>query len=385
MNTIALIFAQGHEYAARLTEGAMIYLQKHPGPHIFELPYTEGDCPPEIGEAKIDGAILWADHASDWVHALNERDIKLVNCNGEWVAEGIPSVGFSLSSLVNEITQHFQKIGNQRIAILSQTVSGSVMRSRLVDWLIDKSQQLGFEGTAHEVPGIPSSEPVRLLHPELEHKLISILQDTPKPVSIFCDDDYLGIIVCQVAKHLGFDVPGDVAVLGVLDTIAGKLATPALSSIPQPGRLVGYEAMKLMMQCLKGQQPLTGRVPVECPSTIARESTIGRPHQGNEIQRLLSLINETACEGLTVNELLESSTISQKTLNKRFIEAIGRTPGEEIRRVKCERAKHWLETTDLSISRIANISGFSEASKFNIFFKREAGCTPTQYRRTSRA
>lgn len=359
----------------------MIYLQETPGPHVFELPYKEGQDPAGLDRVTFDGAILWADHTAQWVDALRGRGVKLVSCNGEWIEEGIASVGFTLNSLIDEILRHLMELGNGHIALVSQESSGRVMRGMLLNRLADKGRECGLNVSSAEVPGVPSDDPIRLVQPELEYKLASFLKEANKPISIFCDDDYLGVMVCQVAKHLGLEVPGDVAVLGMLDTIAGKLATPTLSSIPQPGRLVGYEAMKLLTQLLQGGPAPTHPIPVECPRTIARESTIGRSQKGDEIQRLLNLINETACEGLTVNELLESSTISQKTLNKRFVEAIGRTPGEEIRRVRCKTAKHWLTTTDLSITRIANICGFSEASKFNIFFKREAGCTPTQFRK----
>ena len=90
------------------------------------------------------------------------------------------------------------------------------------------------------------------------------------------------------------------------------------------------------------------------------------------------------CEGLTVEQLLERLALSQKTLNKRFAAVYGETPGAAIRRVRTERAKQWLATTDLSVARIATMCGFAEPSNFNLFFNRETGRTPTAYRRLSR-
>ena len=86
----------------------------------------------------------------------------------------------------------------------------------------------------------------------------------------------------------------------------------------------------------------------------------------------------------TVEQLLERFVISQKTLNKRFTAVYGHTPGAAIRRVRTEQAKRWLATTDLSIARIATMCGFGEPSNFNLFFKRETGCTPSKYRGQSR-
>ena len=44
-------------------------------------------------------------------------------------------------------------------------------------------------------------------------------------------------------------------------------------------------------------------------------------------------------------------------------------------------AKRLLVHTDLSVTLIAESLGFEEATNFIKFFKREAGCTPAEFRR----
>lgn len=60
-------------------------------------------------------------------------------------------------------------------------------------------------------------------------------------------------------------------------------------------------------------------------------------------------IERHACEGATVNELMQVVPVSQRTLSTMFAEQIGRTPGQEIRCVRTIKAKQYLRSTDLAI------------------------------------
>ncbi len=63
-----------------------------------------------------------------------------------------------------------------------------------------------------------------------------------------------------------------------------------------------------------------------------------------------------------------------------FRKALGRTIHEEINRVRMERAKQLLITTDWSMPVIADACGFPFASQFSHAFKRAAGVPPLRYR-----
>ncbi|MEX0866606.1 MAG: AraC family transcriptional regulator [Pirellulales bacterium] len=138
--------------------------------------------------------------------------------------------------------------------------------------------------------------------------------------------------------------------------------------------------MQLLSNLLDGTQSAKAQVMVAPPPVAVRESTSGSIGLDDNMRRAHQMIQELACQGLTVTQLLARLAISQKTLNKRFAAVYGRTPGEAIRQIRLERAKPWLTTTELFIGRIAEMCGFEEASNFNLFFKRETSCTPSQFR-----
>ena len=59
---------------------------------------------------------------------------------------------------------------------------------------------------------------------------------------------------------------------------------------------------------------------------------------------------------------------------------LGRTPAEEIRRVRLERVKQLLADTDMPIPSVAAASGFGSREYLARAFKQETGLSPRQYR-----
>ena len=61
------------------------------------------------------------------------------------------------------------------------------------------------------------------------------------------------------------------------------------------------------------------------------------------------------------------------------------TPSRYLASLRVNRARHLLETTDLSISDIAQTCGFYDHSHFVRVFRRERGVTPGEYRQQHRS
>ena len=51
---------------------------------------------------------------------------------------------------------------------------------------------------------------------------------------------------------------------------------------------------------------------------------------------------------------------------------------------RIEAAQHLLETTDLNISAVAELTGFASAAHFRRVFREMMGVGPLQYRKSSR-
>jgi len=97
------------------------------------------------------------------------------------------------------------------------------------------------------------------------------------------------------------------------------------------------------------------------------------------------LMEEYPEDGLTVEFLIKESKLPRISFYKEFERTFGMPPGKAIRVARTRKAKQHLFGTDLQISQIGRLCGFSGESEFSNFFRRETGKTPMEWRRDARA
>ncbi|MFB7751978.1 helix-turn-helix domain-containing protein, partial [Streptomyces sp. NPDC056121] len=73
------------------------------------------------------------------------------------------------------------------------------------------------------------------------------------------------------------------------------------------------------------------------------------------------------------------------TFTRRFREEAGVSPGQWLTQQRVERARHLLESSDLSMDQVARESGFGTAQSMRQHLQTALGVTPTAYRRTFHA
>jgi transcriptional regulator GlxA family with amidase domain len=74
--------------------------------------------------------------------------------------------------------------------------------------------------------------------------------------------------------------------------------------------------------------------------------------------------------------------MSTRTLSRQFRAQTGSTPLQWLIRLRINRAQELLETTDLTIDRIASACGFGSPLLLRQHFTKALATTPTAYRRT---
>jgi len=94
----------------------------------------------------------------------------------------------------------------------------------------------------------------------------------------------------------------------------------------------------------------------------------------------MQTIRRRACDGLRVNDLLREIPLSRRILESRFVKYLGRTPHEEIERVRMDCVKRLLRETDLPLNAIARQTAFSSEYYLSVAFKRAIGQPPSEYR-----
>lgn len=212
-----------------------------------------------------------------------------------------------------------------------------------------------------------------------------ILKSLPRPLAIFCCNDCVARQIVREIVQLGALVPDEVAVLGVgNDEIYCELSSILLSSIRLDTDLIGYEAAALLRRLMAGEPAPLKPVLVPPVEVITRHSTDALALADSEVAAAIRFIRDRGGREINVEDLLQRTSLSRRSLEIRFRRALGRSPYQEIRRVQLERAKRLLSRTDRPVREIADACGFKEARQFSTAFHESIGLTPRQYRRRTR-
>ena len=93
---------------------------------------------------------------------------------------------------------------------------------------------------------------------------------------------------------------------------------------------------------------------------------------------------EHLAEPIGLADLARQCGMSVRTFTRRFREETGETAGAWLARARVDRARHLLESTDLSVDRIAAESGFGTGASLRQHLAASVGLSPLAYRRTFR-
>ena len=85
--------------------------------------------------------------------------------------------------------------------------------------------------------------------------------------------------------------------------------------------------------------------------------------------------------GFCLSDLAGYLAVSERTVNRRFKQAIGKTPLRYVQSVRIEVAKRLLETRGCTIDVVSERVGYGDVGAFRQLFKRETGVSPHEYQR----
>lgn len=110
-----------------------------------------------------------------------------------------------------------------------------------------------------------------------------------------------------------------------------------------------------------------------------------RQHQDAEINACEQWLASNYQEPAVVSKAVMASTLSERTLKRRFKQATGFSIMDYVHRLRIEAAKSHLEKTSATFEHIAGFVGYEETPFFRRLFKRYVGLTPKAYRQMFRS
>jgi LacI family transcriptional regulator len=315
------------------------------------------------------------------MHLLHDAGIPVVNL-GQMDDVELPTVALDDVEVGRVAARHLLKEPSRTLAYCG------------VPWLwYSERRYVGFRETVmdakrefHWFAGEPHFAPGPTHRTMEDARLDDWLRRLPKPLGVMACDDARARQVLEACHRAGLRVPDEVAVVGAgNDPLICEMTDPPLSSVALAAERVGYEAARLLSHLMEGPPepaPLKIIPPV---GMVTRFSTRETTTHDADVAQAIDYIRDHVQEGITVDDVLRAIPLSRRTLEMRFRSAVGRSPAEEIRRVRIDRAKRLLVDTDADMDGVAQGSGFSSANQLCETFRREAGVSPTRFRKQFRA
>lgn len=232
------------------------------------------------------------------------------------------------------------------------------------------------------VPFVYETPPARQKKWEREQlRLARWLRSLPKPVGLMAANDLRAQQILATCDACGFDVPSDVAVLGVdADELFCALSGVSLSSIPIDSFRGGFTAARLLDETLRGAAvpPVVYSPPLEI---VARKSTDFYPVDDDAVAEAIRYINMNVNRPISANLVARRVDLSRRALNFRFEKATRTTVHQYIVSAKTDRIANLLRVTSWPLRKIAEQTGFNSAAYLCEFFFANVGQTPGEYRR----
>jgi LacI family transcriptional regulator len=188
--------------------------------------------------------------------------------------------------------------------------------------------------------------------------------------------------VLEACRACGIRVPEEVAVLGVdNDEMLCQLSNPALSSIEQGARQIGYDAAVLLDRMMQGAKPRRQHYIIAPIGIVTRRSTDVLAIEDSITTDAMTFIRSHAYTGIKVADVVRASPVSRSTLESRFKATVGSSIHAVIRKIQLDQARHLLTETNLAIKEIAANTGFRSVQHMTSLFGESFGQSPAKYKR----
>ena len=115
---------------------------------------------------------------------------------------------------------------------------------------------------------------------------------------------------------------------------------------------------------------------------ITHQRSYSATHESiDAIQYIINFIDENFTQNISLSLLCEMSGYSYDYFRHLFKEKVGISPKTYILNKQISHAKQLLIKERLPVSQIAELSGFSNSSQFNVIFKKQVGMSPLKFRK----
>ena len=374
---VTLLIAAWNQYGRGIIEGVWQYAQQH-GPWFLDMEPSEPDESAEIPRGLTSDGVIASVHTQRLAAKLRAAGVPVVNVSGSrFDGVDFPRVTSDAEAVVRMAVTHLREKGLARLAFC-----GEPQRPFINFWTDAYRSVMDQAGMAPFVyqPSARLGPRASLQGRQNDHR--RWIESLPKPVGIIGWATSICRHLAMACEASGIKVPEEVAIISLeTEDLLGRVVHPPLSGVDIPVEKIGYEAARQLDRLLHGKAARPSEIHLPPLGVTTRQSTDLVACDDPRIQQALRFIRDHAHEVIDVRAVLKAVPMARRTLERRFQELLGRSPADEIRRVKIEKVRGLLDSTSLSIPDIAEACGFNYVEHMIPVFKKHHGFTPSAYRR----
>jgi LacI family transcriptional regulator len=368
------------DYGRGLIEGVWEFAQQH-GPWLLEMQPGEPDENTAMPRGWSGDGVIASIHTRRLAAKLRALGVPVVNVSGS-VREGVdfPRVTSDARAVMRMAVAHLREKGLKHLAFCGEP------QRPFIDFWTDAFRSVMAEDGTEAVIYQPSARIGPKAGLEARHNdRRRWIESLPKPVGIIGWATGICRYLAIACTEGNIKVPEQVAILSLeTEDLLGRVVHPPLSGVDIPIRRIGYEAAAQLDRLLRGEPATPHEIYLPPLGVTTRQSTDLVACRDPQVQQVLRFIRDHAHEGIDVRTVLKAVPMARRSLERRFQELLGRSPADEIRRVKINRVRHLLDTTRMSIPDIAEACGFKYVEHMIPVFKKHHGSTPSRYRAGAR-
>jgi LacI family transcriptional regulator len=377
---VGLVLQTGQAHMRGVSRGVYRFLRVNPHWRIEgegHYPLLQWD---QLSAWLGDGLIAIPNSPSQ-MEMLLQAEVPVVNAGTRFVDQKIQTVACDSKTIGKQAAEHLLSCGLQHFLFLSElTWENERIRHKSFAATIANA---GYQCELLPVPvhEYTDADASARYHPDMD-QISDGLQRIGQPVGVCTPNSVIARFVVEVANSRGFQVPDQIAVIGVNDDpLVCESTNPHISAVIQPSEQIGYEAARQLDLLMRGESINEKNVFLPPLGIAARRSTDMLAVEDEDVREALRFLREHAHEPIDVADVAFKVAISRRTLETKFQKLVGRTPALELRRVRLELAKRLLVDTRDPVTNIVFAAGFNSRQVFSTLFRRETGMTPTEYRR----
>jgi LacI family transcriptional regulator len=375
---IALLVETSNAYARGLLTGIINYMRAHEHWSVEFPEQGRGELAADfLKQWRGDGLIARIE-TPQIARALRRLRMPIVDLSAGRFLPHVPWFETDDVQIARLALDHFRERGLQRLAYVGDD------RFNWSRWRREAFLQLASEvGMSVDVLDVGTSGRSAAL---TSRRLVKWISRLKRPVGILTCYDLMGRMVLDACRETGMKVPGDAAVLGVdNDEFVCNLTTPPLSSVIPDAERTGYRAAEHLARLMDARCASDSKGERIAPLGISlRGSTDMLAVADPMLAESMRWIQQHAMEGIQVADVLRHIPMSRRVFEAKFREQFQRTPHDEIQRIRLERVRQLLASSDLSVGEIALRCGYRHAEYMTVAFKRWTSQTPRAFRQVLR-